>query len=302
MGYFLAVDAGGTKTIGAIGNEECELARSETATIKLLRTSSEQARHNLEALLDELARTQGIDLKAVSRICIGTSGISVPLVANWIRDTVGLLVGSDLVLCGDEEIALDAAFRGGPGILVVAGTGSNVVGRTGSGQFAHAGGWGPALADEGSGYWIGHQALRRAFRAKDEGRSTDLLDAVLQAWKLEQIENLVEKANSTPPPDFSALVRVVTACADKGDAVACEMLNEAGEELAKLTLLVLRRLQQLDEETMPKVAFTGGILQHIGSVRAAMANALRRANPEIEVLPEPVDPIDGALWRARHGA
>jgi glucosamine kinase len=302
MQYFLAVDAGGTKTIGAIGNEEAELARSETATIKLLRTSSEQARQNLEALLGGLARSQGIDLKTVSRICIGTSGISVPLVANWIKDTVDCLVGGELLLCGDEEIALDAAFRGGPGILVVAGTGSNVVGRTGSGQFARAGGWGPALADEGSGYWIGHQALRRAFRAKDEGRSTDLLDAVLQFWKLTGIENLVEKANSTPPPDFSALVRVVTACADKGDVVACEMLNDAGEELAKLTLLVLRGLQQLGEERVPKVAFTGSVLQHVRSVRAAMTKALERVTTGIEVLPEPVDPIDGALWRARQGA
>jgi N-acetylglucosamine kinase-like BadF-type ATPase len=301
MQYFLAVDAGGTKTRGAIGNEERELARSETATIKLLRTSSGQARHNLENLLGELARSQGIDLKSVSRICVGTSGISVPLVANWIRETVGMLVDGELLLCGDEEIALDAAFHEGPGVLVVAGTGSNIVGRTRSGQLAHAGGWGPALADEGSGYWIGHHALRKAFRAQDEGRRTKLLEDVLQAWKLAGIENLVEKANSIPPPDFSALVPVVTACAESGDAVACELLTEAGEELAKLASLVLGRLQQLDEETTPRVAFTGGVLQNIGKVRAAMTSALRRTNPKVEILPQPVDPIEGALWRARQG-
>jgi glucosamine kinase len=60
-------------------------------------------------------------------------------------------------------------------------------------------------------------------------------------------------------------------------------------------------LQQLDEETAPRVAFTGGILQNIGKVRAAMTSALRRTNPGVEILPQPVDPIEGALWRARQG-
>ena len=58
------------------------------------------------------------------------------------------LAGGELILCGDEEIALEAAFAGGPGILVVAGTGSNAIGRTASGGSFGAGGWGPVLGDE----------------------------------------------------------------------------------------------------------------------------------------------------------
>jgi glucosamine kinase len=302
MQYFLGVDAGGTKTVGAIGNDERELARSETGTIKLLRTSEEQAHRNLEALLTALAASQRIDLQSVKRICIGTSGFSVPLVANWTRETVQLLAGSELLLCGDEEIALDAAFRGGPGILVVAGTGSNVVGRAGSGQLAHAGGWGPALADEGSGYWIGHQGLRSAFRARDEERPTKLLDCFLHSWGLANLERLIEKANSTPAPDFSELALVVSKCAEAGDGVALEVLQRAGEELAQLALLVRRRLRQLGEPAPQLLAFTGSVLRHNSRVRTAMVDRLRREDHEIEILPEAVDPVDGALWRARTGA
>ncbi|HEV2275367.1 MAG TPA: BadF/BadG/BcrA/BcrD ATPase family protein [Acidobacteriaceae bacterium] len=302
MRYFLGIDAGGTKTVGALADEERELARAEGGTIKLLRTGKEDARKNLASLLTQLASRAGIELSSVSRICIGTSGASVPLVANWIRETVPLLTGGELLLCGDEEIALDAAFRGGPGILVVAGTGSNVAGRTHDGQIAHAGGWGPALGDEGSGYWIGQQALRLGFRALDENRPTQLLQSILHHWKLAGIDTLVEAANATPSPDFSRLAPVVIACAAEGDALALELLQKAGEELARLALLVLRQLRRMGELPAPRVGFTGSVLANSGQVRASMIHALLRESPEMEILQEAIDPIQGAIWRARTSA
>ncbi len=301
MSYFLALDAGGTKTIGAIANDERELARTQTGSIQILRNGDRDARRNLESLFNQLASSQDIGLDSVARTCIGTSGVSTPLVANWIRETVQSLVGGQLFLCGDEEIALDAAFYGGPGVLVVAGTGSNVVGRTRQGQTVHAGGWGPRLADEGSGHWIGYEGLRSAFRAKNEGRQTQLFDAVMEYWNLSGLHELVEKANATPAPDFALLAPVIVACAEKGDAVALEVLTHAGEELAHLALLAIRRSSELDESFVPRVAFTGSILRHIPIVRRAMIEALLRKHPEIEICPEPVDPVEGALWRARNG-
>lgn len=302
MRYFLALDAGGTKTIGAIADETRELARAQTGTIKRLRVGEEMARSNLEALFSQLANASGVDLKAITRTCIGTSGFTVPLVANWIRETVPQLAGGELLLCGDEEIALDAAFHGGPGVLIVAGTGSNVLGRTSDGQFAHAGGWGPALADEGSGHWIGHEGLRSAFRAFNEDRPTQLLDRIIEQWKLAGLDELIEMANATPAPNFAELVPVIVACAEHGDAVAAEILNRGGEELAHLALLVLRKLRRLGENSFPRMAFTGSVLHHVTQVRTAMLTKLHLAHPEIDVLPEPVDPVQGALWRARNGA
>ena len=58
-------------------------------------------------------------------------------------------------------IALDAAFQGGPGILQIAGTGSNTIGRAPDGSRESAGGWSSRLGDEGSGYWIGLHSVRR---------------------------------------------------------------------------------------------------------------------------------------------
>jgi len=207
------------------------------------------------------------------------------------------------VLCGDEEIALDAAFRGGGGVLVLAGTGSNIAGRTQDGRLTSVGGWGPALDDVGSGYWIGHQALRRAFRALDERRPTLLLDRVREYWKLGSLADLIQEANATPAPDFSQLTELVAKCASEGDAVAAEVLVRGGEELAYLAKLMIERLRAMERSgfVLPSVAVAGSILRSVAAVRTSMSDALTHMYPGIVVLPGVVDPALGALWRARQG-
>jgi glucosamine kinase len=301
--HYLAIDAGGTKTVCALADETRELARVRVGTIKLLRVGPKEAGSNLASGLAELSAMSGVDLRTVTRTCIGSSGASVPLVADWIRQVVRHAVGGELLLCGDEEIALDAAFRGGRGILALAGTGSNVAGRTRDGRLVSAGGWGPSLGDEGSGFWIGREGLRRAFRAIDERRPSALIDRVRAYWQLETFTDVVQEANATPPPDFSLLAETVAACAAEGDEVAMEVLNYGGRELARLALLVIERVRELEGEwfALPAVAIAGSVLSSIAPVRKAMVDAMVRIHPGIRILAEGVDPVLGALWRAREG-
>ncbi|MHB1023616.1 MAG: N-acetylglucosamine kinase [Acidobacteriaceae bacterium] len=304
MQYFLAADAGGTKTEYVLADETRELARVQGATIKRLRVGPEVARQNLESALNQLAAQAGVRLQSVTRTCIGTSGASVPLVADWIRETVHSLVSGELEVCGDDEIALDAAFQGRRGVLAIAGTGSNVVGRASTGKLTNAGGWGPMLAEEGSGYRIGHQALRKSFQAINERQPTLLIEEILKFWNLATLADLVEKANASPTPDFTQLTPIVLACAERGDAVATAVLREAGEELAHLVVLVIQHVREMEapeELPLPAVAVVGSIFQHVKPVFHAMVAALHRTYPEIEVRPEVVDATLGALWRARQG-
>lgn len=305
MRYFLALDAGGTKTTCILADEERELARVQEGTIKILRANPELARRNLELLLNKISQETGVDLRSVTRTCIGTSGASVPYVVQWIQDNLEARVGGKIETCGDEVIALDAAFHGGPGVLVIAGTGSNVVGRSASGKLTGAGGTGPALADEGSGHWIGHQALRRAFRARDERRPCCLIDDILRFWNLNSIEDLIGKANAAVAPDFSTLTPLVVAAAESGDQVAQEVLQFGGEELARLVLLVIDHLLEVNGRTknaVPDVAFIGSVLQNVTRVRTAMVSTIAAKYPTVHVFPEAVDAATGALWRARQHA
>jgi glucosamine kinase len=304
MSFFLALDAGGTKTDYVLADETRELARVRTGTIKRMRVDAGTACRNLESALAELSARTGVSMKSVTRTCVGTAGETVSLVTDWLRESISARVSGALLILGDVEIALDAAFPGHAGVLALAGTGSNVVGRTQAGKLISAGGWGPALADQGSGHFIGLESLRAIFLAKDEERETLLLPAVLDFWKLSSLEHLVEHANRIPSPDFSTLTGVVLNCAERGDEIALNVLRKQGEDLAYLVRLVIRRLRSASRQSgwTPPLAFAGSILENVPPVRQALIAAVRKEFPNTEA-PETgvVDPIDGALYRARSG-
>jgi glucosamine kinase len=301
MPYFLAVDIGGTKTDYLLADETRELARVRTGTIKRMRTDASSAAANLDQALSQLAALTGISPQAISRTCIGTAGETVPLVTTWLREAFAARVSGELIILGDVEIALDAAFQGGIGVLAMAGTGSNVAGRMPNGTLVTAGGWGPELADQGSGYKIGRQGLRAALLARDEQLPSILLPAVLDFWQLASLDLLIEYANSRPAPDFSRLTEVVVRCANLGDVVAAEVLRREGEDLAWLVRVVLRRVHSASpaDAALPSLAFTGSIMEKVQPVRNALIAAVRAEFPTLHTLDGVIDPIAGALWRAR---
>jgi N-acetylglucosamine kinase-like BadF-type ATPase len=300
MSLYLAIDAGGTKADYLLADETRELARARSGTIKRMRIDAATATANLDAALAELTALSGLSMRSVTRTCIGTAGQSVPLVADFLREALTARVSGDLLLLGDVEIALDAAFPGNPGIVVIAGTGSNVAGRASDLQISTAGGWGPALADEGSGHGIGRSALRALVTSFDQHRPTQLREAIFAAWNITTPNELIEKAHAHPAPDLSRLAEVVLRCAQQGDELAAEILQHEGEALAATVDILIRRLQQTDPAFIPSLAFTGSIMEKALPVREALIARLNRDFANVETLPGVVDPIAGALWRARH--
>ena len=302
MAYFLAIDAGGTKTDYLLADESRAIARSRSGTIKRMRTDAGTAAANLENGLRHLVESSGVSLADVGQTCVGTAGNTVPLVTDFLREELQKRVNGTLLLLGDVEIALDAAFPGEPGLLVLAGTGSNVAGRGADGAVMTAGGWGPALSDQGSGYRIGHQALRALAMVHDEGKQTALLSAVLAVWKLGGFNELVEFANRLPAPDFSLLAEVVVECAQQGDSLAASILKAQGEELADVVRVLTRRLLAASGAAgfVPRLAFAGSIMERVQPVREALVHAVQSEFPDAQAMSGVVDPVQGALWRARH--
>jgi len=312
MPYYLAVDAGGTKTDFALADDDRELARVRTGAIQRQRVDEQTAERNLNDALRRLESSTGIAMRSITRCCVGTSGDSVPLIVAWLRESFAANVGGELLLLSDVEIALDACFHGERGVLVLAGTGSNIAGRAATGKIVTAGDWGPNLADQGSGQFLALEALRRGFLAIDQERETTLLDRAREHWNLASRNALIEFANSNPAPNFTTFAPVVVEAAADGDLVAQEVLAKAGVDLAYLASLVIARVRKLEGElesgehaanfTAPPVALAGSILGKVAPVSDALTEALRALYPEIQILDAPADPVLGALWRARKGA
>jgi glucosamine kinase len=299
MSLFLAIDAGGTKTRCLLADESQVLGRATTGSVKLMRVGEAEASARLQAMLTEVSLAAGVGLSEVSQTCIGIAGITIEAVREWAEREIRKSVGGNLLLAGDEEIALDGAFRGGPGILIIAGTGSNVLGRAADGAMYQAGGWGPAIGDEGSGFWIGQEALRAGFWAKDRGVATNLLTQIGDFWGAKSLGEIVEIANARPGPDFPALTPVVVRCAEAGDELAAAVIERAGAELAEQVALVALKMQESGRQSTIEAAYTGSVLEHILPVRSAMIKALKTSSPTVKVVEGAVDSLEGALWRAR---
>jgi glucosamine kinase len=313
MGLFLAIDAGGTKTECMLADDARVLARASAGTVKLMRVGEQVATAQLRGLMEEVATKAGVELREVTRSCFGLAGVSSGAVRGWAERVMGGLVSGVVEVCGDEEIALDAAFQGGVGILVIAGTGSNAIGRGVDERLVSAGGWGPVLGDEGSGFWIGLQSIRMAL--KERGRSgpeqepSRLLGEIVRAWGLGSLGDLVALANmrtGVEAPDFAELAPVVAQCAMEGDVLAGAVLYGAGNELGALVRTVF---SQGSPDMGPgvgfhglseiEVAYTGSVLERIAPVREAMVNGLKTVVPKARVREGAVDALEGALWRAR---
>ncbi len=179
---------------------------------------------------------------------------------------------------GDHIIALDAAFQGGPGILQIAGTGTNCVGRAPDGTLETAGGWSSRLGDEGSGYWIGVNSIRRALHALDREEPCLVIPKVMQIWHTNGMDEFINMGDGTPAPDFAALAPAINELADVGDAVAVGTLQQAALDLVGFVLLVrskLRRKHGIAGEI--PVAWTGSVIAKMGLVRQQFVRRATRS-------------------------
>ncbi len=298
MNLILGIDGGGTHTRASIMAGERVLAHAKSGSIKRLRVGAEAAEANLRALLKEVYAQAGV--AGVRAASVGVASVSMPGTTEWITAVFNDFGVERSEIVGDEIIALDAAFRGGPGILQIAGTGSNTIGRAPDGSRECAGGWDSHLGDQGSGYWIGLHSLRRALKALDREQPTQILQKVGEIWATPNLDDLVTLGNSTPGPDFASLAPAISEQAEARDAVAKETLAQAAADLVEFVLLVrakLRRKHKIEGEV--PVTWTGGVLSHMSLVREAFFAGLHAAAPQMPVSREPTVPLDGALWRAQ---
>ena len=220
------------------------------------------------------------------------------------------------------QIAMAAAFDAGPGVIVIAGTGSIAHGRNAQGKTARAGGWGFAISDEGSAHWIGRTTVTALLRAIDQsiGRegldrgddvqgshnqtATDallLFDKLKAAWNLQTLDELARSANSNP--DFAMLFPAILAAAEGGDALAQGVLKQAGRELAEIAGIVVRRLFAEGNASLPAIplAMAGGVFRHSPLVRDVFREEVLKLDSRLQVNSQVIEPVAGAIMMARQG-
>ncbi|HZU22524.1 MAG TPA: BadF/BadG/BcrA/BcrD ATPase family protein [Terriglobales bacterium] len=271
------------------------MARAEEASCKIQAVGEAAARSALHQAITQACAAAGIVPRQLAAICIGVSGASDAAVAARLRSFAGELTPAPVQVVGDNVIALQAALGSGAGVVLIAGTGSIAYGRNERGNEARAGGYGPAVSDEGSGTWIGKRAVREVLAQSGDSL---LRSRILAAWKCSNHAELVSAANRDPAPDFAGLFAIVAAAAERDqDATAITVLRLAAAELASLAVEVANQLELAASRF--RVGLVGGVFKHSQIVRTHFARQLAATFSQAEVAEAVSDPAEGALELAR---
>ena len=189
-------------------------------------------------------------------------------------------------MISDAQAALEGAHAGGPGLIVIAGTGSIAMGKSPSDQWGRAGGWGPVLGDGGSGYSIGLEGLRAVLQAKDGSGSQTLLTAILQqVLGLVTWDEIVSQVygGELDRETIASLAPHIFLTAEQGDQVSQRIVEKAGRELGRLVWALAETLEMLT----PPVSCLGGVFAARRQLWPALVGELDRKKD-----------ASGGSWRA----
>lgn len=292
----IGIDAGGTKTEAVLADGHgVELARARRGGANLAAHGELAVEKTLHELIDEVL---GEGTLRPDVICLGIAGVDRPednAIIQGIMRRIG--ARARVLVTNDALIALVAGAGLGPGVVIIAGTGSIAYGRNDRDEAARAGGWGYILADEGSGFWIGRQALRAVVRAADgRGPATGLTPLVLEFFGVTRPEQLVREVyrHYLKPSDIARCARLVQQARDDGDAVATHIAAVAADELAAAVRSVVGQLELTGR--FP-VVMAGGAFHAVPWLREALRDRLANAGvaPADDVHLLTTDPAIGAV-------
>ncbi|MCX7735340.1 MAG: hypothetical protein N2319_01385, partial [Candidatus Kapabacteria bacterium] len=192
---------------------------------------------------------------------------------------------NDIYVTSDAELALEGAFEGDPGIILIVGTGSIALARNEKGLITRCGGWGIELDDEGSGAWIGREGLTAVVRDLD-GRGektelTQLLSEISPSIDVNQPRTIV-KAYAERAFEYHMLSPLVMKCASNGDKVCLDIIHRASEHLLEL----LTALEKNFKLKKIPVALMGGIIDANTILEKMLDERIKSLNNFVRVEPK----------------
>jgi glucosamine kinase len=298
--FVIGIDGGGTKTRAILADERgTQIAEAVGAGSAVRPQEVERSAGVIAGVVRDVVEAADKADMRPRVLCVGVAGVGrEPERQALLEMLVSHEIAEDVVVLTDFAVALEDAFGDGPGVLLIAGTGSSAFARGPTGATARCGGWGPIIGDEGGGAWIGRRALSVVSAATD-GREpeTALTGAILTATEAEEATALIRWAAAATPAMFASLAPVVMQVADAGDLRANSLVSMAVEELA-LHVRSLARQLFTDERASVPVAFTGGLLSKGTSLRKRLEHRMKSAVPGAQVRAEPIDPARGAVRAA----
>ncbi|TDW24253.1 N-acetylglucosamine kinase [Kribbella kalugense] len=308
----LAVDGGQTATLAVLGRDDGTVLGvgrgGPLVHVRTERNHEVMTRALRAAVIGALTTAEGsvgppgdVHIEVAYLSLTGGADIAPGIVA-------GLADCRRIVAESDALAALAAGTQGGPGIAVIAGTGSIAVAVPPEGKPVIRGGWGFLLGDEGSGFWIGLEAIKAAIAIVESARTewtagTEFVDRVVEHFAAQDLRGVAARVYADlDRAAVAALAQPVVAAASDGDPIAVRIADQAGHHLATLAAQTARAAG-IVPLTDPAVSWqsvvpAGGVFRPRNRVWISFADRLRVLMPDHTLLDPRHPPVIGAYWLA----
>jgi N-acetylglucosamine kinase-like BadF-type ATPase len=297
--YVLGIDGGGTKTTGMVADEngnvymQAVTGRSNPNTL-----SQQEFEQVMSQLIIELKNPRPADLEALTACFAGMAGVGesgrevevAQLLKKYLPSKTEVIVKNDAVN------ALYSGTLGAPGIVQIAGTGAIAFGMNEVNKTARSGGWGYLFDDEGSGFYMGNEALRAVFQDFDgRGSATDLTDCVLKHFNVSYVPDIIGQVygQEHPRSAIAPLSTYVVEAAVADDEVAKDIMLKACESMVSYIYSCHRQLFEENHQTI--IVLSGGVFTNAQLFIQLLNELTSETMPNVEFRQTQVSPVGGAV-------
>ena len=302
MSYIIGIDGGGTKTHCLLTNlDDTVLHECYGGPSNFLVQGIEPVSKTLLSLINKCAEKLKISSTEIRIVLLGTTGAGRRTDAERLEQGFADYLSKHKVnlklfrVESDARIALEGAFSGKPGSILIAGTGSIMFGKDAQGNIHRVGGFGRYLGDEGSGYMIGKKGLMAVSKEFDgRGQKTLISELLKEKFKIDSSEILIIEIYKNNF-DIASAAPLVIEAAEKNDELAKRIIEDETDEL----LLHIATMKTKLNENVLNVSFVGSIIKNKNIYSATLRKKIGKKFPNVVVKDAENSPALGAVLMAK---
>lgn len=301
MQYYIGIDGGGTKThLVCLDTEKTMIGEGFGGNSNFLLNGVDKVSETLFTLINGFMTEKGLSYDDLAATVLGTTGagrvadaqrLEEAVKAKFLSNSIRL---NNFTVVSDARIALETAFPGVSGSILIAGTGSIMFGKTAGGEILRVGGLGRFLGDEGSGYKLGQRGLIATGRAIDgRGEDTLIREMVAEKFGFKEPNDLIS-AVYTNNFDIASVAPLVVEAAESGDKIANLILDEESDGL--IDHIKAMKIKFGSEQL--KLSLVGSVLTKPNKFSDIFKKKLAERHPDVLLQQTDLPPVMGAVYLA----
>lgn len=306
--FYIGMDGGGTKTHAVIADEYGKIfAEHIGAASNFQYIGVEKAAAVIVDLILDCCKSVKCSPKEIDAVALGLAGAG--RVSDQKRMAAGLrkfavkknVSLKKIIVESDARVALEGAFKGNPGIILIAGTGSIAFAKDAKKKIHRVGGWGRILGDEGSGYFIGRLGLSAVTMHLDgRGERTSLAKVIAKKFGLKDQQSIIT-AVYKEAFEVASVAPLVLAEAEKGDFVCSEIVDFAVAELSEHIRVSEEKIHSVNKRKVKEktpLAFIGGLIANDTVLFRRLKKFVIQQFPQVLLIEPQASPAYGAVIMA----